>query len=224
MLTENIHCQVRRIECKQTTLYTRGERQFDSQGFKPAKVPLATSIEIDMEHNYYGDLGVEANVSHNAIQAAYDAACKCSAWFSGPYDEHCMITDGSPLGKHWSPFLPGGKRRWKREIYAKPGDHYYCQLQGEHHQHHQEDCGKKAAKSWVIVEKAGKVLLNLENRIKYDVMRAEMGYDLGIRLEWDIAGCLKQRNEDLGSYLEGGEDDAQDSDSVVVRWCGRTGK
>jgi len=35
---------------------------------------------------------------------------------------------------------------------------------------------------------------------------------------------MRDRNEDLGSYLEGGRDDASDGDSMVVRWCGRTGK
>jgi hypothetical protein len=36
-----------------------------------------------------------------------------------------------------------------------------------------------------------------------------MGHDLGIALEWDIAGQLKQRNEELGGYFEGGGDDVK---------------
>jgi hypothetical protein len=80
------------------------------------------------------------------------------------------------------------------------------------------------AKNWTIIENARKVLLVPENRATYDAVRAERGYDLEIALEWDIAGQLKHRNEDLGSYVEGGGDDANDGDSVVVRWCGRTGR
>lgn len=75
----------------------------------------------------------------------------------------------------------------------------------------------------MILEKAGKVLLNPENRARYDTVRAEMGYDLEIALEWDIAGQLQQRNEQVGNYFEGAGDDASDSDSIVVRWCGKTG-